>query len=144
MYPVIHVPDDAADFPEALGTKPKFWFSKETRLYRRCVKRGHSPRRIVLDCTPLVPRRQPAKAFFVPFVSSRPLTTLAAFEEGAKISSRAARHWLGKLEQLSIEEIQAIIAEVPLTAMSTPARRFSAKMIEVNRDRLLRPRTKPQ
>lgn len=27
MYPVIHVPDAAADLTEQLGTKPKFWFT---------------------------------------------------------------------------------------------------------------------
>ena len=26
MYAIVHVPDDAADLPEALGTKPKFWY----------------------------------------------------------------------------------------------------------------------
>lgn len=30
MYPIIHVPDDASDLPEQLGTKYKFWFRDAT------------------------------------------------------------------------------------------------------------------
>lgn len=29
MYPVVHVPDSAAELTEQLGTKPKFWFRSE-------------------------------------------------------------------------------------------------------------------
>jgi len=34
MYPVITVPDDAADLPEQLGTKPKFWFGNNSSLFK--------------------------------------------------------------------------------------------------------------
>src|SRR5437868_1206402 len=30
MYPIIHVPDDASELPEQLGTKFKFWFRDPT------------------------------------------------------------------------------------------------------------------
>lgn len=37
MYTIVHVPHDAADLPEALGTKPKFWYEddqKRKTLYK--------------------------------------------------------------------------------------------------------------
>jgi hypothetical protein len=41
MYPVIDVPDEAGDILEALGTKPKFWFSDaESNRYLFKLNRG--------------------------------------------------------------------------------------------------------
>lgn len=34
MFPVITVPDDAADLQEQLGTKPKFWFGNKPSLFK--------------------------------------------------------------------------------------------------------------
>jgi hypothetical protein len=33
-YPIVRVPDDAADMPEVLGTKPKFWYDGRGKLYK--------------------------------------------------------------------------------------------------------------
>ena len=33
MFPVVEVPDDAANLPEQLGTKPKFWFGTKGNRY---------------------------------------------------------------------------------------------------------------
>lgn len=34
MYPIIQVPSDAADLPEQLGSKPKFWFQENRYLFK--------------------------------------------------------------------------------------------------------------
>lgn len=34
MFPIIAVPDDAADLQEQLGTKPKFWFGDKPSLFK--------------------------------------------------------------------------------------------------------------
>ncbi len=34
MFPIIAVPDDAADLQEQLGTKPKFWFGNKPSLFK--------------------------------------------------------------------------------------------------------------
>lgn len=39
MFPVITVPDDAADLQEQLGTKPKFWFGNKPSLFKE-VREG--------------------------------------------------------------------------------------------------------
>jgi len=39
MFPVITVPDDAADLPEQLGSKPKFWYVGDDSL-RYLFKEG--------------------------------------------------------------------------------------------------------
>ena len=41
MYPVITVPDDAAESTEQLGTKPKFWFRNE--IGQRCLFKQGRP-----------------------------------------------------------------------------------------------------
>lgn len=41
MYPIVHVPDDAPEQPEQLGTKPKFWFRDDN--HRLCLfKQGRA------------------------------------------------------------------------------------------------------
>jgi hypothetical protein len=76
-------------------------------------------------------------ALFATPASPTPLTTMAAFAEAARISPRAAHYWLSRVEQLDTQKVQQIIANIPAAEMSEPARRFSEKMIEVNRKRLL-------
>lgn len=76
-------------------------------------------------------------AFYVTPASPGPLTTLAAFDEAARISNRAAQYWLSRLGQASMGEFDAIIARVPTSEMSEAARQFSARMVELNRGRLL-------
>jgi len=70
--------------------------------------------------------------------SSRPLGTLEAFTEAAKIRPSAAGYWVGRLANINIEEFRAILAEVPDTEISAPARDFACRMLEVNRQRILK------
>jgi len=70
--------------------------------------------------------------------SSRPLGTLEAFTEAAKIRSDAASYWMGRLANINLEEFRAILTEVPDTEISAPARDFACRMLEVNRQRILK------
>jgi hypothetical protein len=76
-------------------------------------------------------------AFYATPASQRPLSTLAAFTEAARISPRAAKYWLDCLSHIALTDFESIVANVPVGEMSEPARRFALKMIQVNRERLL-------
>lgn len=67
------------------------------------------------------------------------LTTLAAFEEAARLPEvrDAKRHWLGQLEATSLADFQAIFDNVPGSEITKPAREFALKILEINRERLL-------
>lgn len=77
-------------------------------------------------------------ALYVSPASSRPLGTLEAFAEAAKIRPDAASYWMGRLANIHLEEFRAILAEVPDTEISAPARDFACRMLEVNMQRILK------
>lgn len=76
-------------------------------------------------------------AFYVSPTSSKPLTTLEAFAEAARISSDAAQYWLRQLGKVSIYDFESIMVRIPASEMSDAARQFALKLIEINRERLL-------
>jgi hypothetical protein len=79
-----------------------------------------------------------ASSAFYPLPSStKPLTTLEAFAEAARISPHAARYWRDRLAAISMHEIESIVEQVPTVEMSGPARRFAVRLMEINRDRIL-------
>lgn len=69
--------------------------------------------------------------------SDKPLTTLDAFLEAAKIRRAAANYWLRKLCTVSVEAFRHILSQVPETEITEPAREFAFKMLEINARRLL-------
>lgn len=77
-------------------------------------------------------------AFFATPTSSKPLKTLEAFREAAKIQPAAADYWLKKLAKINHEDYKHILAKVPDTEISASARDFACKMLEINTDRILR------
>jgi len=79
-----------------------------------------------------------ASSAFYPLPSStKPLTTLEAFAEAARISPHAAQYWRDRLAGISMREIESIVEQVPAAEMSDPARQFAVRLMEINRDRIL-------
>lgn len=76
-------------------------------------------------------------ALFSTPASAKPLTTLEAFTEAAKIRAEAAEYWRTKLVKLNLGDYRAILAEIPDTIISTPARDFALRMLELNTQRIL-------
>jgi hypothetical protein len=76
-------------------------------------------------------------AFFQNPNSNKPLSTLAAFEEAAKIDPGSAAYWRERLRAVPMHMYYDVVALVPEEEMSQPARRFALRMLELNRDRLL-------
>jgi len=76
-------------------------------------------------------------AFLATPSSSKPLRTLEAFREAAKIRPDAADYWLTKLAELDPENSMAILAEIPDAEISATAREFARRMLEINAERIL-------
>lgn len=70
--------------------------------------------------------------------SSKPLGTLEAFAEAAKIRPSAAEYWVGRLANIKPEEFRAILTDVPDSEISAPARDFACRMLEINMQRILK------
>ena len=79
-------------------------------------------------------------AFFATQTSPKPLKTLEAFQEAAKIRPVAADHWLSKLDEINTENFRAILGGGPSFGNFQPARDFALRMMEINAQRLLQAR----
>lgn len=77
-------------------------------------------------------------AFFHTPTSERPFTTLEAFQEAAKLDPEARDYWLERLAATGLADYSGIFDNIPSQEITKPEREFALKMLEVNRDRLLR------
>lgn len=77
-------------------------------------------------------------AFFATPASVKPLKTLEAFREAAKIRPAAADYWRERLVVIDRNLYRDILDEVPDTEISAPARDFACSMLEINANRLLK------
>lgn len=78
-----------------------------------------------------------ARSALYPAVGDRPLSTLAAFQDAAKLIPEAGKYWLRRLEATNFADYQRIFENVPATEITEPARDFALRMLGINRDRLL-------
>ena len=76
-------------------------------------------------------------AFYGRLSDEKPLTTLAAFQEAARISPGASLYWLRRLQMTARADYGAIFNNIPYSEISELARDFALKMLEINRGRLL-------
>ena len=76
-------------------------------------------------------------AFYETPEESRTLGTLEAFRQFAERAPEGAQFWLERLQGVTSDEIEAIIARVPSRRMSPVAKRFTLDLLNENRDRLL-------
>jgi hypothetical protein len=81
--------------------------------------------------------RRAKSAFYATYSDTMPLTTLEAFREAAKIRTEAADYWRGQLSDINMGDYRKILAEIPDTEISAPARDFAVRMIEINANRIL-------
>ncbi len=78
-----------------------------------------------------------AESAFYTLGGVKPLKTLEAFKEAARISPPAARYWISWLDKVSVQEFEAIVKRIPESEISDAARRFAVRLLEINRARLL-------
>lgn len=73
-------------------------------------------------------------------VGEKPLTTLEAYQEAARLPEvqEAKGYWLSQLALTTIANFRLILDNVPPTEISDPAKAFALRMLEINRERLLR------
>lgn len=78
-----------------------------------------------------------AKSALYRAVDENPLTTLAAFQDAARLVPEAGKYWLQRLGTTHLADYRRIFDNVPVTEISEPARDFALRMLEINRNRLL-------
>ena len=76
-------------------------------------------------------------AFYATYLDTKPMTTLDAFREAAKIRPEAADYWLAQLNNIGNRDYRSILMEIPNTEISTPARDFASRILEINTKRIL-------
>lgn len=79
-------------------------------------------------------------AFYLTPNSSRPLSTIDAFQEAASKRPEAARVWLKQLEGISSSDTRSILERIPKAEVTEVAIEFTQKILELNRERLLKSR----
>ena len=77
-------------------------------------------------------------AFFSSPTSGKPMTTLDVFKEASKFRPLATKSWLDRLAQISENHVSDIFDQIPVDRISDAARSFAMKMLELNRQRLLK------
>ena len=70
--------------------------------------------------------------------SSKPLSTIDAFQKAASKRPEAARSWLKQLEGISSSDTRSILERIPKTEITEVAIEFTQKILELNRERLLK------
>jgi hypothetical protein len=81
--------------------------------------------------------RRARSAFFTFAPAEKPLLTLDAFIEAAKLRPLAAEAWLGRLPQISDREIKDVFDQVPRDRITRDGKAFALRILELNRNRLL-------
>ena len=76
-------------------------------------------------------------AFYNQATDSQPLGTVEAFVAFAEFAPNAARLWLNQLEKILPKTVQAILDEVPNKRMTKITKEFTAKLLQINQERLL-------
>ncbi len=67
----------------------------------------------------------------------KPLKTLDAFCEAAKLHPQAANIWLGRLAGISINDTLKLFERIPNSLISSTAIEFAQKILEINQNKLL-------
>jgi len=70
--------------------------------------------------------------------SSKGLFTLDVFELASRQSPAAAREWRERLLAVDMTQVEMIIKSVPSVLMTNDAKRFTAKLLDLNRERILK------
>lgn len=79
-----------------------------------------------------------SKSAFFGSESTKPLSTIAAFQEAAKITPTASEYWLKMLGKVPTMCYEEIFAAIPETEISRPGIEFALGVLSINRKRLLK------
>jgi hypothetical protein len=77
-------------------------------------------------------------AIYLDKSASKSMLTLDAFQQFAIKRPAAARFWLQRLSDITLEQCQTVFMNIPKTEISDIAIEFSMKLLELNKMRLLK------
>lgn len=100
--------------------------SRQDRLYTKDKGRGmeHYVKRA-------------ASAFYASETDTKPMSTLSAFIEAAKIRQNAAKSWIKRLEDVSSMKTKEILNKVPKEEITEVAIEYAQTILDLNRQRIL-------
>lgn len=75
--------------------------------------------------------------FYKTTSDKKPMGTIIAFQETAKMRPDAGLYWIERLQGLNLVDFKGVLNQVPDSEISEPARLFALKMLETNRNRLI-------
>ncbi len=76
-------------------------------------------------------------AFYSSEASEKPYSPLEAFMAAARFRQKAALSWLKQLENVSMQEVDAIFDKVHPDRISDTSKKFALRILTLNRQRLL-------
>ena len=81
--------------------------------------------------------RKARSAFYAHQGDAKPLSTLAAWQAFARLSSPAAAAWTNRLESIDNTQVHALLVQIPPSRMSNVCRKFTLELLKENRKRVL-------
>ncbi|PKN25743.1 MAG: phosphatidylinositol kinase [Deltaproteobacteria bacterium HGW-Deltaproteobacteria-22] len=114
-------------------------FDHGASLARNCTDSEREERMTTRDARRTLAAfvRKAKSAFFSAGITDNPLTPLAAWMEWSRRTPAAAAAWTARLESVDETQVLALLDQVPRTHMTETERRFTLKMLELNRRRIL-------
>ena len=81
--------------------------------------------------------RKARSAFYAQQDDAKPLSTLAAWQAFARLSSAATAAWTNRLEAIDDTQVHALLVKIPPSRMSNVCRKFTLELLKENRKRVL-------
>ena len=100
--------------------------SRQSRLYTK--DKGRGMEHYVERAT---------SAFYASETDTKPMSTLSAFIEAAKIRQNAAKSWIKRIEDVSSTKINEIFNKVPKEEITEVAIEYAQTILDLNRQRIL-------
>ena len=77
-------------------------------------------------------------AIFGNETDTKPLSLIGAFQAASSHNPQASKIWLEKLDSVTIKEIKAVFERLPEERATDTAKEFAIRLLEINRQRLLK------
>ncbi|MDQ3711367.1 MAG: HipA-like protein [Acidobacteriota bacterium] len=85
-----------------------------------------------------VVRSKARSAIYANEADAKPLSLIDAFRAASSLNPQASEIWLEKLENVTIDAVKEIFERIPEERISDISKEFAIRMLEINRQRLLK------
>ena len=82
--------------------------------------------------------RRARSAFYADVTAKRPMTTVESWAAFSRLAQEASTMWQAQLRVIDADRVEALLAEVPPDRLSGIGRDFTFRLLNENRERILR------